>query len=482
MSFDHNLTIFQINDTHAYLDLHTELFWKGSKPDYRNVGGFGRIKSIFNQAFHDQPDQVLALDCGDTLHGTYTAVKSKGESLIPILNEMSFDAMTAHWEFAYGPKQLLRINKKLDYPLLAINCYYKNNDQLVFQPYQIMEKNNLRLGIIGIASTIIDKVMPTHFSEGVYFTLGIEELKFYIEKLRNQEKVDLIIVISHLGFPQEVKIALETEGIDILLSAHTHNRLYKPIMVNKTIIIQSGCHGSFVGRLDLDITDGKIKNFNHDLIIVEEDIEPDESIEKLIDKIQKPYHQYLNKNVGYTEIGLNRNTVLESTMDNFLLKSLLNIEDAQLAFSNGWRYGAPVAPGNITMNDLWNITPVNPSLSTVELEGWEIWQMMEENLERTFSTDPYKQMGGYVKRCMGLNLYFKIENHNGLRIQEIFVQGKRLKSKEKYKAVFLTSQGVPEKYGVNRIETDTNAIEALIQYLDDYQTVRSDLEGTITAV
>jgi len=133
--------------------------------------------------------------------------------------------------------------------------------------------------------------MPTHFSEGVYFTLGIEELKFYIEKLRNQEKVDLIIVISHLGFPQEVKMALETEGIDVLLSAHTHNRLYKPIMVNKTIIIQSGCHGSFVGRLDLDITRGKIKNFNHELIIVEEDIEPDESIEKLIDKIQKPYHQ-----------------------------------------------------------------------------------------------------------------------------------------------------------------------------------------------
>ncbi|MDI6643749.1 MAG: hypothetical protein QME14_01725 [Methanobacteriaceae archaeon] len=236
-----------------------------------------------------------------------------------------------------------------------------------------MERNNLRLGIIGIASMIVDKVMPNHFSEGVYFTLGNEELKFYIEKLRNQEKVDLIIVISHLGFPQEVKLALETEGVDVLLSAHTHNRLYKPIMVNNTIIIQSGCHGSFVGRLDLDITGGKIKNFNHELIIVEKDLEPDESIEKLVDKILKPHNQYLNKKVGYTEIGLNRNTVLESKMDNFLLKSLLHSEDAQLAFSHGWRYGAPVAPGNINMNDLWNIIHVNPPLLTVELEGWEIW-------------------------------------------------------------------------------------------------------------
>ncbi len=482
MSFNSNLTIFQMNDSHAYFDLHNELFWKGSKPVYREVGGFARINSIFNQVRHDQPDQVLVFDCGDTIHGTYAAVKSKGEALIPILNEMNFDAMTAHWEFAYGPKQFMNITRKLDYPMLAVNCYNEKNDQLIFKPYHTMEKNNLRLGIIGIAATIVDKVMPTHFSEGIYFTLGNEELSYYVEKLRNEEKVDMIIVISHLGFPQEVKLAMETEGIDVLLSAHTHNRLYKPIMVNKTVIIQSGCHGSFVGRLDLNIQGGKIKNFHHELITVEKDIEADQRIEKMVERNMKPYKDYLSQVVGYTETGLNRNTVLESTMDNFLLNSLLNQEDAQLAFSNGWRYGAPVPPGKITINDLWNIIPVNPPVSTVELEGREIWQMMEENLERTFSSDPYKQMGGYVKRCVGLNLYFKIENQNGIRIQEIFIQGKRLEAKEKYKAVFVTSQGVPEKYGAKRETTDTNAIDSLINYLEYNKSVKADLLGTITPV
>jgi len=482
MSFNSNLTIFQMNDSHAYFDLHNELFWKGSKPVYREVGGFARINSIFNQVRHDQPDQVLVFDCGDTIHGTYAAVKSKGEALIPILNEMNFDAMTAHWEFAYGPKQFMNITRKLDYPMLAVNCYNEKNDQLIFKPYHTMEKNNLRLGIIGIAATIVDKVMPTHFSEGIYFTLGNEELSYYVEKLRNEEKVDMIIVISHLGFPQEVKLAMETEGIDVLLSSHTHNRLYKPIMVNKTVIIQSGCHGSFVGRLDLNIQGGKIKNFHHELITVEKDIEADQRIEKMVERNMKPYKDYLSQVVGYTETGLNRNTVLESTMDNFLLNSLLNQEDAQLAFSNGWRYGAPVPPGKITINDLWNIIPVNPPVSTVELEGREIWQMMEENLERTFSSDPYKQMGGYVKRCVGLNLYFKIENQNGIRIQEIFIQGKRLEAKEKYKAVFVTSQGVPEKYGAKRETTDTNAIDSLINYLEYNKSVKADLLGTITPV
>ncbi len=65
-----------------------------------------------------------------------------------------------------------------------------------------------------------------------------------------------------------------------------------------------------------------------------------------------------------------------------------------------------------------------------------MWDMMEENLERTFSADPYRQMGGYVKRCLGLNLYFKIENPPGERIQAFFVQGKPLE-KTGYMMLFM---------------------------------------------
>ncbi|MGC9516648.1 MAG: bifunctional metallophosphatase/5'-nucleotidase [Methanomicrobiales archaeon] len=482
MSENRNLTLFQMNDCHAYFDLHNELFWSGSQPIYKEVGGFARINSIFNQFRQEQPEQVLTFDCGDTIHGTYAAVKSKGESLIPILNEMGFDAMTAHWEFAYGPEQFMDITNKLNYPMLAINCYYEDNDKLVFKPYTIIEKNDLRLGIIGIAASIVDKVMPDHFSQGIYFTLGNEELGYYINKLQDEERVDLIMVISHLGFPQEVRLALETEGIDVLLSAHTHNRLYKPVVVNNTIIIQSGCHGSFVGRLDLDIIDNKIKNFNHQLITVEKEIKPDIIIEEMVNKVLKPHEDYLNQIVGYTKTGLNRNTVLESTMDNFLLDALSNEFDVQLAFSNGWRYGAPVPPGEITMNDLWNIIPVNPPISTVELEGREIWVMMEENLERTFSTNPYNQMGGYVKRCMGLNVYFKIENPNGIRIQEMFIQGKRIEPYQKYRAVSVTSQGVPIKYGDKREKSDKYAIDSMIKYLEENKSIKAGLKGTIIPI
>jgi len=70
------------------------------------------------------------------------------------------------------------------------------------------------------------------------------------------------VVLSHLGFPQEIKLVEEVDEIDILLSAHTHNRVYEPAIVNNTIIIQSGSHGSFLGHLDLIVEDKKIIDYN----------------------------------------------------------------------------------------------------------------------------------------------------------------------------------------------------------------------------
>ena len=91
--------------------------------------------------------------------------------------------------------------------------------------------------------------------------------------------------------------------------------------------------------------------------------------------------------------------------------------------------------------------------------------MMEENIERTFSRDPYKQMGGYVKRCRGVNIYFKIENPAGERIQEFFAEGERLENDKSYTVAFVTEQGVPDKYGINRRDLDIKAIDALKNYL-----------------
>jgi sulfur-oxidizing protein SoxB len=251
--------------------------------------------------------------------------------------------------------------------------------------------------------------------------------------------------------------------------------------VNETVIIQSGCHGSFLGRLDLEVENRRVKGFDHELIVVGEEVLPHPEVEEMVEGVMEPHREYLSRVVGETRTGLNRNTVLEATMDNLLLQALLDVTGAEMAFSNGWRYGAPVPPGPVTENDLWNIIPVNPPVSTVEITGRELRAMMEENLERTFSRDPYLQMGGYVKRCMGVNLYCKLENPPGQRIQEFFAAGRRLEPDAVYHAAFVTGQGVPPKYGRNRENLDVHAIEALEHYLAK-GPVSAELRGSVTAI
>lgn len=476
------LTVLQLNDSHAYLELHQELFWTAGQPEYRPVGGYARIATVLDQLRRERPNRVLALDCGDTLHGTYLAVQSQGEALIPLLNRLGFAAMTAHWEFAYGPERFRQLAAQLAYPVLAANCFDQVTGDLAFQPWLIQEIGGLRVGVIGLAATIVDKTMPPTFSRGLRFTLGNEELPGHIAGLRQQDKVDLVVLISHLGFPQDMKLAEEVRGIDVLLSGHTHNRLYTPVRVNDTLIIQSGCHGSFLGRLDLDINGGKVQDYRHRLITLTESVNPDPEMQRSVEAALAPHREELSQVVGYTATGLNRNTTLEATMDNLLLQSLLEATGARVAFSNGWRYGAPVPPGSVTLNDLWNIIPVNPPVTTVELTGDEIWTMLEENLEHTFARDPYAQMGGYLKRCLGLTLYVKLENPFGQRVQELFIGKERARPDKVYPATFVTAQGVPEKYGTNRQKLQTRAIDALRSYLSRHRPAEAGLRGTVVAV
>jgi 2',3'-cyclic-nucleotide 2'-phosphodiesterase (5'-nucleotidase family) len=476
------LTIVQMNDTHAYFDLHQEIFWRGDHAEYRHAGGYARIATIVKKIRAESPGNFLFCDSGDTLHGTYPALATKGQAMIPILNSLGLDAMTAHWEFAYVPTVFNQRVTELNYPMLANNIFDKVTKKPVYPTYTIKEIGGLRIGLIGIASNIVDKSMPPSFSEGIYFTLGKDELPQIIDLLRNIEKVDLIVLISHLGFTQDMKLISEIKGIDVCLGGHTHNRLCKPVLNGKTIIMQSGSHGSFLGRLDLKVDGGQIIDYRHQLIEVEATIPPDPIVAELVRQALAPYKNELAEVVGETFTALNRGTTLESTMDNFLLQALLESTDAQLAFSNGWRYGAPIVPGPVTLNDLYNIIPMNPPVSTVELTGEEIKAMLEENLERTFSCDPYNQMGGYVKRCLGLNVYFKMENPSGNRIQNIFVGNEEIHADKYYSTVFVTLQGVPQKFGRNRKNRPERIIDVMRTYLASHHPLYAELRGTFIAV
>lgn len=455
------LTLLQLNDLHGYIEPHPELVREKGEWTFAELGGLARIATLFDRVRAETEGAVIALDNGDTFHGTHVAVASRGHALVPLMNALKMDAMTVHWEFAYTPTGVCDLAERLDYPMLAINCYRKDDGALLLAPWRVVERGGLRVGIIGIACPIVDKTMPPAFSEGVRFTIGNEELPGTIRHLRDGEGVDLIVVLSHLGFPHDVKLARETDGIDVIVSGHTHNRMHEAIVENGAIIFQSGCHGSFVGQLDLAVEDGRIASHRHQLIALDESIAEDGDVARMVEDALAPARAEMSRIVGQIDAPLHRYAMAQSPMDDILLRAITEAAGTDIAFSNGWRYGAPIAPGPVTLNELWNIIPTNPDVSTVELTGTELRTMIEENLERTFAADPYNQMGGYVKRMRGLKLFLKAENPSGRRIDRLFAGTAEVEAEKLYKVAFVTEQGVPAKFGINRAKTGVTAIDAL---------------------
>lgn len=458
------LSIGFINDVHGYLEPHPELFYGKGGEYIKTAGGYAKIATVFNK-IKSENEHALFFDGGDTFHGTLPIVSSKGEALIPILRKLGFSGMVGHWDFAYQPDHLLTLGEQLNYSILGINVY-KEDGSLLLQPYSIIEVGNIKVAVIGVCANIIDKTMPDNFKRGIYVTDATVEIDGYVQEVK-ELGANLIILLSHNGYPQDIELLKNTKGIDVCLSSHTHNRLYEPVKVNDTVVIQCGCHGSFIGHLKLSVSANKITHHEYELIEVNEQIASDETIEQMVNNIMVSYRSLQKQVVGRTENILHRYSTFSSSMDDLLLRAISKAAGVEIAFSNGWRYGAPIDKGDITLWDLYNMVPMNPVISLVDLTGQEIIDMLEENLERTFSTNPMQQMGGYCKRYLGLIIQFHIENPYGYRIEEIYYKGEHLNKEKVYKVAYITEQGVAHKYGSNRTHLETTTVQALINYLND---------------
>lgn len=476
-----SLTLIQINDAHGYFKPHPEVFYEANGLVVKEAGGYARIKTLVDQIRRETKNSIF-LDCGDTFHGTFITTQTHGNAVVPILNEMGIEAMSAHWDFAYTPSKLRDLVYQLNYPLIAANVYLYNKKKRIFDPFIIKEMDGMKIGIFGMACEHVVQGFPQKFSNGIYMSPEYKEIPLMASKLRNEYNCDIVVLLSHLGMPTDYEILSKTTGIDICISGHTHNRLSAPIKVGNCLLIQSGCHGSFIGRLDVEIANGRVISYHHELIPVTAEIPENSKIARLIESVYEPYKETLQEVVGKTDNLLCRDLSLESTMDNFLLHAISHATGRKLCFSHGWRYGAPILPGNITTENLFNIVPMNPKIINVDLRGYEIVEMLENFINHTYSRNPFGQIGGYLPRAIGLKAYIKIENPHHYRIQTLYVDGDELDANQVYPVSYITEQGVPQHFGINREKLSITAIQAMKDYLRIKDTVKEELMGTFVLI
>ncbi len=389
---------------------------------YGRVGGLDRVSTVINAIRADRPDALL-LDGGDTWHGSYTCYQTAGQDMVNVMNALKPDAMTFHWEFTLGSDRVNEIVEGLPFAALGQNIFDAEWDEPaeLFQPYKFFDRGGAKVAVVGQAFPYMPIANPGWMFPEYSFGIRDENMQAMVDEVRDAG-ADVVVVLSHNGFDVDKKMAGRVQGIDVILSGHTHDALPEPVLVGKTHIIASGSNGKFVSRVDLDVRDGQMMGLKHKLIPIFSDvIAPDPAITALINDQRAPYEATLSEVIGKTDSLLYRRGNFNGTWDDLICDALINEREADIAMSPGVRWGPSILPGqDITREDIWNVTSMSyPNAYRTEMTGEFIHVILEDVGDNLFNPDPYYQQGGDMVRVGGLGYRIDVTKPQGQRISEM---------------------------------------------------------------
>lgn len=268
------LTIVHTNDLHSHVSgFGPEMeYTPDSTYDDATLGGLARIATVIGQVKRERGDEVLVLDSGDFLMGSLFHTVSREEAgELRLLKSMGYDAVTlGNHEFDLRPDGLAAILRagisKGGIPaVVAANVSFDPGDprddaleaafsEVPVRPYVVLQRGGVKVGVFGLLGKNAAEVAP--FARPVRFREPAEAAREVVELLRRREAVDLVVCLSHGGVStdgrgEDLDLARNVPGIDVIVGGHTHTVLREPIRVGATCIVQAGSYGEHVGVLDL---------------------------------------------------------------------------------------------------------------------------------------------------------------------------------------------------------------------------------------
>jgi len=236
-----------IADIHGQLDTHWEYLPEDPSHLHR-MGGFARLRTALDERRKTAPGAVFTLDGGDTFQGSAIAA-TKGEAMIAPLNSLRIDVGTpGNWEFVYGPDVFRKLMSEVREKVTCFNLQDKDTGKRLFAPATVIERNGVRIAFVGVTDSGTTTRQAPVEVRGLDST-RMQGLREFVKALKKREQPDLTVLLDHTGLAPSVQLAHDIPEFDIVLSGHTHERTYKPILVGKSIVVEPGSMGSFVGQL-----------------------------------------------------------------------------------------------------------------------------------------------------------------------------------------------------------------------------------------
>lgn len=464
------VSILQTTDVHCQVHPHDELFWENGKSVFRKTGGYAHLDSYFKKIRKKNPHTFI-IDTGDMFQGSELSVKTTGQAMVPILNELGYDLyLPGNWEVIYYKKAMQTLLGSLHGLKVCANMYHDLGDgkkgELIFPPYHIWQVNGVKIGFIGYTDPLVPLRQSPNYSKGIIYTKPEENLPHFVDVLRNQEQCAYVLVVAHLGLSQQIALAnMEAcKGVDYILGGDTHERVRKPIQCTYSKVVEPGAFGSFVGKLDLTIKDGKVQSDRYELVEIGASQYPaSKEMERLIQANEKPFKKDIYEVIGYSTIPLYRYFVVENPIDTMILDALSwKLPEIDIILSNGFRFCPPnTSPdhtGNIPISNgyIYDMLPVDSTVRTATVTGKQIMNWLEKELNNVFAKNAAERFGGWVIKFKGMKVSFNAFAENGKRVQEVMIKGQKLDPDKTYSIAACERDGDPADM-LCRIRQVTNA-------------------------
>jgi sulfur-oxidizing protein SoxB len=358
--------------------------------------------------------------------------------MVGAMNELGVDVCVGHWEFTYKAKEILENIKLLDAEFLAQNVHvkedalfdgspsYDEESGLAFKPYTIKKMNGARVAIIGQAFPYTAIANPKRFIPDWSFGIKNDELQELVDEVKQKEKPDAIILLSHNGFDVDQKLANIVSGIDFIMGGHTHDGVPEAVPVKNangtTYVCNAGSNGKFLNVLDLEVKKGKVTGFKFTLLPVFSDlVKEDPKMKAYVQKVREPYAKELNKVVATTDDTLYRRGNFNGSFDQVICDALRVVKGADISLSPGFRWGVTVPKGhNITFDDIATQTAITyPETYMRPMKGSLVKEILEDVADNLFNPDPFYQQGGDMVRTGGLSYTIEPKKGFGKRITNL---------------------------------------------------------------
>jgi 2',3'-cyclic-nucleotide 2'-phosphodiesterase/3'-nucleotidase len=415
---DTTLTILHVTDFHGALLSEDKDFATG-KP----VGGAGVVATYIAAERESSRGPVLVLGGGDMMQGSAVSNLSRGEAVIEFMNEVGFDACAiGNHEFDWGVGVLKARLKQASFPWVSSNIFSGEKAKRAewILPYAIVEKANLKIGIIGAITEDAPVVINPKSIEGLRFERPEAIVNSIAQQLR-REGAKVVVVLAHIGGSQEesgaitgpiADFASKLKGVDAVLGGHSHTVVSGT--VNSIPVMISGSNGIRLGVMRL-----KVDTCNGGSSLVEENVRPtfaesveaDTGVASMVESFRKRFADQLDVGIAVASEPITRGRG-ESALGNLISDIMRDAVGAVIAYQNSGGIRVDLDKGTITGGAIYRMIPFDNTIVTMYLTGKQVKEALEQGTT---------ERG--VLQVSGIRYTYKPEDPPGQRIKSVTLEG-----------------------------------------------------------